>query len=241
MAQNLSINDVDTPPKLENECLENNNVHCFTVSISKFVNRNMDINKLRKSKVTGKAYVQFTITKEGEVVNARARSKSDILAEVVTEAIQKLPIAEVAIMDGQPVEISYTLPISFNTLSIDKKEVVYEGNSTNSDFTNLTEATHAPKFQNYERAVEAIETKLKADLRLQLQKMNFKDEDINKLKVTFVITRDAKMKNILAITSNTRLRNNVKRLLDKLTILEPGLDDENKPMDLRVIYNFEKS
>lgn len=238
IAQNLSLQNVDVPPRLENICLENNSEECFIKSITIHINQHLDVDKLIKNKAIGTAYVQFTITKEGKVTNTRARAKSKIMAEVATKAIQNLPIASAAIKDGKPVEIVYTLPVTFNTLSIENNSAVFEGETSLNEFVDLTDASVPPKIKSYKKNFEDITHTLKINFKEQLKQMNFKDKHINDLKITFVITKEAMMRNVLVVSNNSKLRNVVTRMLEGLEILEPALNEKNQPIGVRVIYNF---
>lgn len=238
-AQNLSIKQVDTPPRLDEFCLTENSEDCFIRSLSIFVNSNLNLDDVIKENVTGTAYIQFTINQDASITGVRSRSKSKALAEAAEKAIQKLKIAEPAKKDGEPVTINYTLPVSFRKIEINGRNATVEDNSAVHEIPILTAAARAPEIKGYAPEVEAITRTFKNDLREKLLKLNFKEKDISELKISFILNKLKTIEKLVVITPNKRMRNTTRNFMENLQILKPALDKNGQPMDVRIYYNFQ--
>jgi hypothetical protein len=89
---------------------------CFSKTINKYITEhfNKDILKglnIQKDRV--KILTQFTIDKNGNVVNVRARSKYKVLEEEAKRTISGLPQMKPGKQKGEAVKVTYTLPIIF--------------------------------------------------------------------------------------------------------------------------------
>ena len=58
-----------------------------------------------------KIYVNFTINKEGEIVDVKARSTHKILADEAKRVTKLLPKMKPGKQNGQAVNVNYSLPI----------------------------------------------------------------------------------------------------------------------------------
>ena len=76
---------------------------------------------------TGKVYVQFTIEKDGSIQNPRiARGIHPALDSVALEVISQLPNFRPAKARGEPVEVSFTLPVPFTSDMVEKAKIQQE-------------------------------------------------------------------------------------------------------------------
>ena len=76
---------------------------------------------------TGKVYVQFTIEKDGSIQNPRIiRGIQPALDSVALEVISQLPNFRPAKARGEPVEVSFTLPVPFTSDMVEKAKIQQE-------------------------------------------------------------------------------------------------------------------
>lgn len=236
-AQELSIKQVDTPPRLENFCVDSNTEDCFVKSLSIFVNRNLDFGKRNKME-TGTAYVQFTITDEGNITGVRSRSKAPLLAAAAEKAISKITITEPATKDGKPVTISYTLPVSFRKIEIGDSNATVEDNSAIHDIPDVIHASKAPVMEGFDPTFESVTKTYKSYLRDELTKLNFTPKQIQDLKISFIMNQSGEIETPIIITPDKRLRKFARRMINNVKIIKAALDTNGQPIDVRVTYNF---
>ncbi len=89
---------------------------CMSKKINKFVNRNFNTGIASDLGLSGervKILTQFTIDKNGNVTNIKARSKYKDLEKEAKRVIAKLPKMKPGQQRNRPVKVTYTLPIIF--------------------------------------------------------------------------------------------------------------------------------
>lgn len=68
----------------------------------------------RKNRVQGKVYVQFTVTKEGEISNPKViKGINEELDREALRIISRMPKWKPGYQNGKPVNVNYTFPINF--------------------------------------------------------------------------------------------------------------------------------
>jgi len=110
------IKIVDTPP-LNEACLKaKDKKACFSSWLSKYVNSNFDLDKVRKQlkrKVTYKSLIDFVIDDHGKITNLKIDAPNKIVEAELSRTILSLPVLTPAKIDDRPVAISYKLPVVF--------------------------------------------------------------------------------------------------------------------------------
>ncbi len=89
---------------------------CMSKKIQRFVNRNFNTDIASDLGLSGervKILTQFTIGKDGRVINIKARSKYKDLEKEAKRVIAKLPKMKPGQQRNRPVKVTYTLPIIF--------------------------------------------------------------------------------------------------------------------------------
>lgn len=90
---------------------------CFNQQMTAHIQNNLVYpNEAREQDIQGKVYVAFTIDKEGNVTNVRARGPrgGTLLEEEAIRIVKMLPQFKPGVQRGKPVNVSYALPIMFN-------------------------------------------------------------------------------------------------------------------------------
>lgn len=84
--------------------------------MAQYFNKNLKYPKSAKSdKVEGTVYVQFTVGKNGELKNIQVlRGIHEDLDATAVKLIENMPNWTPGTHDGEPVEISFNLPIKFS-------------------------------------------------------------------------------------------------------------------------------
>ena len=89
---------------------------CMAEKIREFVNTNFNTGLGKELGTTGinRIYVQFQVSKKGEITSLRSRAPHPDLGAEAERVINLLPKMEPAVHDGEKVAILYSLPIVFN-------------------------------------------------------------------------------------------------------------------------------
>ncbi len=90
---------------------------CLSEKISKFVSKNFNAGIAEDLGLSGervRILTMFTIDKNGNIVNIKARSKYKDLENEARRVIQKLPKMQPGKQRDKPVNVTYSLPIVFN-------------------------------------------------------------------------------------------------------------------------------
>lgn len=88
---------------------------CMSDKIAKTVNRNFNTELGRELGLTGinRIFVSFVINKSGEIVNIRSRAPHPGLETEAERVIKALPKMKPGEQKGEPVDVLYSLPITF--------------------------------------------------------------------------------------------------------------------------------
>ncbi|MDG5490340.1 energy transducer TonB [Psychroserpens sp. SPM9] len=89
---------------------------CVSKTINSYVNKNFNLNEASKIGLKGRQRVEvvFNINTQGDIVNVKARASHPKLEEEAIRVVKSLPkFDHPGQHDGQPVEVSYRLPIVF--------------------------------------------------------------------------------------------------------------------------------
>jgi hypothetical protein len=111
---------IETPPiypGCKGSKTELNN--CFNKSVRKHISRwfNIDIaNELGLSPGQKKINIRFSIDKEGNIANIKARGPHNVLEIEAIKTINKLPKIQPAIFNKKPIEVKFNLPIVFKVI-----------------------------------------------------------------------------------------------------------------------------
>lgn len=89
---------------------------CFNAMINKHITKYVAYtNEMLEQQLEGKIHVFFVISKEGKVEDIKARGKNSILQEEAKRVIAHLPQFKPGLFRGNPVRVSYVVPINFKT------------------------------------------------------------------------------------------------------------------------------
>lgn len=103
-------------PGCEDLATEDERSACLEENLRKFLARTVEYPKFQKEiGVTGRSYIQFTVNRNGEVVNVQAvEGRNDPgLDKAAIEALKKLPAFSPGKHNGLPVNVHFTIPVTF--------------------------------------------------------------------------------------------------------------------------------
>lgn len=238
LSQNYRIQEVDQPPKIENECKDNNSPKCFESSILNYVNQNIDIMKLINGG-EGTAYAQFIITAEGDISDIKTRANSKPLEKEAKRLVKKIRISEPAVKDGKKVAVIYTLPVRFQKKKFNDYDEFIDAELSNKDFADLSEVTTPPKIENCDADKECLKTQFRNEIIEKLKQQNFDSSELSKLKLTFVITKESEIANIMVIVPDKKLEIAARSILKNIKVITPALNKNQEPVSVRINYQFE--
>lgn len=89
---------------------------CFGQAVSKHVNRNFNTDIAKELKIEDiiKMYAVFKISEEGEIIDIKTRAPHPALDEEIKRVLSLIPEIEPATSSGEPIAVSFTLPIVFS-------------------------------------------------------------------------------------------------------------------------------
>jgi len=102
-------------PGCENEPDEVTRFDCLNAGVMQVVIDNFNYPvKAQKKKIEGKVFVNFVISKTGDIKNVHViKGAHKLLNEEAVRLIKLIPKMKPAIQRGEPVNISYTVPLNF--------------------------------------------------------------------------------------------------------------------------------
>ena len=87
---------------------------CFQEKIQRHISKNFRYPEIaREMGISGRVYVQFVISKSGEIVGIRTRGPDKNLEKEAQRIIGKLPKMTPGKQRGRPVRVPFSIPISF--------------------------------------------------------------------------------------------------------------------------------
>ena len=109
------IDKVPTYPECEQLDSNEEKKKCMSDNVSKYVNKNFNLNLASDLKLYGvnRVFVSFRINKKGYVDNVKARAPHPQLEEEARRVIYNLPKMIPGEQDGETVGVLYSLPITF--------------------------------------------------------------------------------------------------------------------------------
>lgn len=108
------IEEIPVFPGCE-EVERSDRMKCFNLKMNEHVKKHFIYPpKAQKKNIQGRVYVQFIIDKEGNVVDVQTRGADPILQTEARRIFSLLPKMKPGIQKGKPVNVRYTMPLSFN-------------------------------------------------------------------------------------------------------------------------------
>lgn len=236
---------VDTAPVI-GECDDSKDTKdCFNERLSHHIQSNLDIRKTLHA--TGKAYVQFKVSADGQVQDVKVRAEDDKHREEAKRVIEMLKIKQPATLHGERVAVLHALPISFRTLNHNSMEEFFGSEDFKRDTEkNLrrqeTERLGVVNFEElkfppeYEECISMPDNKecfrkmTNEKLRMYLQKGRPKIKSGTEIKYFFEVNKEGKTLNIIAIAPGKRANQIVKEALENLNFTSPAKDEQGNPV-----------
>jgi len=115
-SEEISITIIEEVPLFE-ECKtlpKMNHRDCFQEMMSKFIQKNFYYpEEALENKIEGRVFIRFVIEKDGSVEIVSARGPHKILEDAAINMFRKLPKLIPGTQRGEPVRVSYGVPIMF--------------------------------------------------------------------------------------------------------------------------------
>lgn len=177
----------------------------------------------QKKGIEGKVLVTFVINKLGEVEKARVmRSVCPSIDKEAIRIVSTLPKWIPGKMDGSPVNVSYTIPLSFGLQNGQGMIVVGEAGKSKKQYKGediYVIVEQMPKFpEGHDKVQKYLEKEInKLDSKFKIGKRCF---------VSFVITKEGKIDNIRMTrsTGNAEVDAKAMEIVKGFPIWEPGIE-----------------
>ena len=108
-----TVSEVPVFPGCEKYATKQERIECFSDHVAKLVRRKFDGGLGAELDLQGeqRIYVQFTVNKNGDIIDVKANSKSKELKKEAERVAGLLPSMIPGKQNGQPVNVIYSLPI----------------------------------------------------------------------------------------------------------------------------------
>lgn len=206
---------------------------CFQNNLNTYIQQNIDIRNL-VSYSSAKAYVQFVITKSGEISDIKIRSTNEDIENEAKRLLTNLKVQSPATINGVACNMIFTTPIYFNRKTMDGtgRSMKMSSGSNISRDANLSfeDAAIQPSFKecissNNEKCFEdLVSMRIKNFLN---SSKTLKNEvlDGNKIKVYFEIQPNGKLSDAIVICGNEKIMRELTKFINNMTITEAAKDE----------------
>ncbi|MCX2837194.1 energy transducer TonB [Salinimicrobium sp. MT39] len=236
---------VDTAPVIGTCDDSKDTKDCFNAKLNDHIQANLDIRKTLHA--TGKAYVQFKVSADGQVQDVKVRAEDSKHRKEAKRVIKMLKIKEPATLNGEKVAVLHSLPITFRTVNHNSMEEYlssedFQKNIEKSLGRQETERLGVIKFEElkfppeYQECVSMPDNKecfrkmTNEKLRAHLQKEIPKIKSGTEIKYFFEVNKQGKTLNVIAIASGKRMTQIVKDALENLKFESPAKDEQGNPV-----------
>lgn len=217
-----SLTAVDVAPFVK-ECydLNKDTKECFIQNISDFVRS--ELVTPRTIEADGKAYVQFVISKTGEIKDIRVRATEEDQKEEVIRVLSSLKIESPAKLNGAFVDMSYSMPVIFKRQIFDSYSKYFETRAKGLPLAS--ETAYPPLYEvcvaeNYKDLCFKKTTEEKISKGVK----NAKNGAV--LNYYFEIDENAKVKNVIVMSHNDNAaRLQAMTILKKLQLKAPARNE----------------
>ncbi|WP_411894297.1 energy transducer TonB [Winogradskyella sp. A2] len=112
----VNIEKVPVYPGCEKYDTNDERKKCMSNKISKLINRKFNLDVGSQFGISGRQriYTQFTIDKEGNIIDIKVRGTHSVLEKEAERVINKIPKMEPGMQRNIPVGVRYTLPIMYD-------------------------------------------------------------------------------------------------------------------------------
>jgi sulfur transfer protein SufE len=90
---------------------------CFSKMVVKHIQKNFDPSKFDDIGLEKKKYqiaTTFSVSKKGKIVDVVVRHDNEVVQETITELIRSIKVRKPGYNNGEPIIVSYTIPIVFD-------------------------------------------------------------------------------------------------------------------------------
>jgi len=226
--------EVDEFPVIE-KCEEENS-NCFQESLKTYIQKNIDIKSLTKY-TSAKAYAQFVVMASGEIKDIKVRTTNKDLEKVAIKLLNDLKIESPAMLNAAAVNMVYTTPISFSSMSINAGSY----DPTNDILGNkrpelaFNEAAKLPlykecKSSGNDSCFEELTTKRIISFLKSSKNLKVELKEGMELKVYFEIQTDGEIINAMVVCNSNKIMKELPLLINKMKVFESAKDKNNNPV-----------
>jgi len=207
---------------------------CFQEKMQAHIRKNFHYPEVAQEQgIQGRVSSIFIIDTEGNVVDIRMRGPHELLERETERILAKLPQMQPGKQDGRPVNVPFSIPITFKLQVSEQKTSIEEKSSDSYPFATIDEV---PVFPGCENAVDkkaCFDEKLREHIRKHFRYPEAAQEQGIQGRVAVVFTVDVNG-NITGIKKrgpHELLENEAVRIIERLPKMQPG-KQEGKVMNV---------
>ena len=244
---------VDTAPMI-GECHESKDTKdCFNQNLNQHIQSNLDIKKTLHA--SGKAYVQFKITADGQVQDVKVRAEDEKHREEAIRVIELLKIKRPATLNGENVAVLHSLPITFRTVNHNSMEEFLRSEDFQKNiemnmrrqekervgYIKFEDLKFPPEFKeciSTTKKEECFRTITNLKLLMQLQKKEVGLKSGTEIKYFFQIDKEGNVSNVIVNIPEKSANKIAREVLENLVFESPAIDEQRNPATTEFIGNL---
>lgn len=213
---------------------------CFQEKIQRHIRKNFHYPEAAQEQgVQGRVSSIFIIDVEGNVVDIRMRGPHELLEKETERILTKLPQMQPGKQDGQPVNVPFSIPITFRIQGTDDEEINKEIQSFGErgkgwvPFTAIDEAPIFPGCENSEDKRACFLENVQSHVRKHFNyPQEAQEQGIQgRVAIMFGINADGDIVDIKSKGPSPILETEAQRIIARLPKMEPAKQN-GKPVDV---------
>ncbi len=199
---------------------------CFQEKMQAHIRKNFQYPEAAQEQgIQGRVSAIFTINDGGNVVDIKMRGPHELLEKETEHILSKLPKMQPGKQAGQPVNVPYSIPITFK-LKVDEEKVseVEKNTSDSYPFATIDEIPVFPGCENAADSKECFQEKLVEHIKKHFRYPEAAQERgiQGRVSVVFTIDVNGNVSSIKKRGPHELLENEAVRIIERLPKMQPG-------------------
>jgi len=229
----VSFMEVDKAPIFPGCENEANAKACFQEKMVSHIKEHFNYpQEAQEQGIQGRVSIVFVIGSDGVIKNIRKRGPHELLENEAVKIVQRLPQMVPGMQNGQPVEVPFSIPITFKlrdeTATMDHEiQKFSERKAGWVPFSSIDSAPIFPGCENEANTKVCFQEKMVAHIKKHFNyPQGARDQGIQgRVAIVFVIDEKGLIKNIRKRGPHELLENEAVRIIESLPQMEPGRND----------------
>ena len=218
---------------------------CFYESMREHIRKNFRYPKeAHEQGLQGRVAIRFTMNTTGNITNVRTKGPHKLLEDEAVRIISSLPKIEPGVHDGEEVNVSFSVPITFK-LSKEENKMDF-ANSSDIPFAMVHEVPIFPGCENIGDRRTCFQTLMQRHISKNFRYPREAQEKgiQGRVNIMFKITEDGTVQNVRLLGPHKLLEEEAARIISKLPKMIPGRHNDkvvNVPFSIPIFFRLQPS